>query len=193
MCDHGHESSMITEDQQMPRVLGVTCSSADAYLTVIDVHPTSYVHDIVAVGPEKVSPVPGGDHGDRLVRTLGEWGRVLAEIAPDAVALLLPETDRRAQKVHASWAPRCETETLVGLAAGLARTPHDRIARATVRSRLSLDKLDVAAKAEPPHGKYWAHRALALFAARTLTAVAVERGWPARLPPGVGLFDEKDP
>lgn len=174
----------------MPRVLGVTCSGADAYLAVVDVDPVTGEDTYVAVGPAKVSPVAAGDHGDSLVRTLAEWRRVLAEIAPDAVAVLLPESDGRTQKVHASWAPRCEAETLVGIAAGLARIPHDRIARGTVRSRLSLGKLDAAAKVEPAQGKYWAQRALAFYAARALAAIAEERGWPARLPAGVGFFEE---
>lgn len=174
----------------MPRVLGVTCSSADAYLTVIDVDATTGTGEVVAIGPERVCPVSAGDHGDSLVRTLAKWQRVLAEITPDAVALLLPESQARTQKVHASWAPRCEAETLVGVAAGLAGIPHDRIARATVRSRLSLGKLDTAAKSEPAHGKYWTQRALALFAAKALGAIARERGWPARLPAGAGLFEE---
>lgn len=173
----------------MPRVLGVTCSGANAYLTVIDVDPTTGEDDFVAIGPERVRPVSAGDHGDSLVRTLAQWRRVLAEIAPDVVALMLPESEAHTRKVHSSWAPRVEAETLVGIAAGLARIPHDRIARSTVRSRLSLGKLDTAAKSEPAHGKYWAQRALALYAARALGAIATERGWPARLPAGAGLFE----
>lgn len=174
----------------MPRVLGVTCSGADAYLTVIDVDATTRVDVVVPIGPERVRPVSAGDHGDGLVRSLAGWRRALAEIAPDAVALLLPESGARTQKVHASWAPRCEAETLVGIAAGLARIPYDHIPRATVRSRLSVGKLDIAAKSEPAQGRYWVHRALGLYAARTLGAIAAERGWPARLAAGDGPFEE---
>ena len=141
----------------MPRVLGVTCSGGDAYLTVIDVDATTGVDVVLPIGPERVRPVSAGDHGDGLVRSLAGWRRVLAGIAPDAVALLLPESGARTQKVHASWAPRCEAETLVGIAAGLAGMPYDHIARATVRSRLSGGKLDTAAKSEPAQGRSGRH------------------------------------
>ena len=113
------------------------------------------------------------------------WLRTLAQVAWCADAnrpggglpCLLPESDGRTRQVHAYWAPRCEAETLAAVAAGLQEIPYDAIARATVRSRLGISgKLDIAANAEPPHGRYWKPACPgSLFAARAL----VRRGpWP---------------
>ena len=154
-------------------------SGDDAFLTVVDVDDAGS-DTVVAVGPARVSPVAAGDHGDALVRSLQEWRRAVGEVAPDAVALLLPESDRMTKRVHAQWAPRCRAETLVALAAGLAGVPVDLLARATVRSGLGLGKLDAEARAEPAQGLYWPQRALGLFAARAMAARAASEGWPDR-------------
>lgn len=163
----------------MHRVLGVTVSGEDAYLTVVDVDDDGR-DTVPGTGPARVSPVAAGDHGDALARSLQEWRRVIAEVAPDVVALLLPESSERTRKIHSQWAPRCRAETLVALAAGLAGVPVDVLARATVRTGLGLGKLDAEAKTEPAQGLHWAQRALGLFAARALAARAASEGWPAR-------------
>jgi hypothetical protein len=174
----------------MHRVLGVTCSGADAFLTVIEVDMGDS-EVVTSTGDLRVQRVAAGDRGDSLVRTLAHWRRVISAVSPDAVALLLPETVGRTQKPHSGWAPRCEAETLVALACGLAGVPFEHISRGAARARLRLGKLDAAAKVEPAHGKYWSHRALALYAARTLAANAELAGWPASLKPGVALFEDK--
>lgn len=163
----------------MNRVLGVNVSGADAFLIVLDVDADG-AEAVVAEGPHRVCPVAAGDAGDALVRSLREWRRVLAEARADAVALLLPESEGRTQRVHAQWQPRIRAETLAGLAAGLEGVPFDPLARATVRSRLGLGKLDDERKKVPADGPYWQHRSLALFAARALAAHAAQNGWPSR-------------
>lgn len=154
-------------------------SGADAFLLALDVDADG-TQSIVADVPHRICPVSAGDAGDALVRSLREWQRVIAEVRPDALALLLPESEGRTQRVHAQWAPRIRAETLAGLAAGLEGVPYDAIARATVRSRLSLGKLDDERKKVAADGPYWQHRSLALFAAKALAANAAANGWPAR-------------
>jgi hypothetical protein len=162
----------------MRRVLGVTCSGSDAYLTVIDVEDDGESAQVREIGPARVSPINGSDRGDSLVRTLGEWKRVVELVAPDVVSVLLPESHKQTKQVHSYWAPRCEAETLAGLAAGLAEVPIDFVSRATVRAQLKIEgKLDVAAGAATKHGKFWGQRALAMFAAQATAHVAAEHGW----------------
>jgi hypothetical protein len=163
----------------MRRVLGVSCSGSTSYLAVVEVDESGGL-TFLTTGPERLELVEGGDAGDAFVRTLGEWKRALVAISPDAVALLLPESDQRTRKVHSAWAPRIEAETLFAVSAGLLGLPFDRLARPTVRARLGLTgKLDDAAKAEPSQGRYWTHRALALFAAKSLAQHAMLAGWPS--------------
>lgn len=163
----------------MNRVLGVNVSGADAFLVALDVNAHG-AETVVEDAPHRVCPVGAGDAGDALVRSLREWQRVVVDVKPTAVALLLPESEGRTQRVHAQWAPRIRAETLAGIAAGLEGVPFDAVARATVRSRLRLGKLDDERKKVPASGPYWTHRALALFAARALAAAAAENGWPVR-------------
>lgn len=164
----------------MPRVLGVSCASAEAYLTVLDVdqHGTEALQ---AVGSERIRVVQAGDHGEELARTLLEWERQLDTITPDAVALLLPGGGDRTKRLHSQWAPRCEVETIVGLASGRKRVPFDSLHRATVRSRLGLSgSLDDTVKTLPTSGKYWKDRGLAFLAARAVAAHAAAADWPER-------------
>lgn len=160
------------------RVLGVSCASADAFLTVVEVDADG--DTIVPVGPDRVRPVSAGDHGEALARSLEAWERLLDTIGPDAVALLLPEGGQQTKRPHSTWAGRCESETIVSVACGRKQIPIDVLSRATVRSRLEVHgNLDEAVRKLTPTGKYWKDRGLALLAARAVAIHAASSGWPA--------------
>lgn len=162
----------------MRRVLGVTCSGSDAFLTVVDVEDDGSSAEVKEIPPAKVSPVDGSDRGDALARSLAEWQRIVERVGPDAVSVLLPESHGRTKQVHSYWAPRCEAETLVALAAGLAGVPIDFVSRATVRARLMIDgKLDDAARLTTKYGTFWTQRALAMLSAQATAQIAAEHGW----------------
>lgn len=164
----------------MARVLGVSCSGADAYCCVLE-GDTADTASVVLVGPEKVTPVAAGDPGDAVARSLSQWESAIRTTRPDVVAVLLPEGGTLTKRPHATWAPRITAETLSLLAAGRLRVPVELLARATVRTRLDLDltgKLESIVKDLPPTGKHWKDRGLAFLAAQSVFVHAEDHGWP---------------
>lgn len=161
----------------MSRILGVTCSGADAYLCVLDGDDAEAA--VVLIEPQKVSPVQAGDDGDALTRSLGQWESAIRTVKPDVVTLLLPEGGEMTKRPHATWAPRITAETLCQLATGRLGIPVEVLQRATVRSRLDLTgKLELAVKELEASGKHWKERGLAFLAARAAFVYAEEHGWP---------------
>lgn len=101
-----------------------------------------------------------GEASARLVETLDDLGRLLADVCPDRVALLLPEHSPQHKKTHAEIAPRVALETLVRLAGVRADVPVEVLARRTVRSRLNLPSKGTLSEhvgrcVHEPVGRYW--------------------------------------
>ena len=100
---------------------------------------------------------------------LGDIGRVLTEVKPDAVRVLLPE--QTYEDSYARIAPRAALETLVCLASLDAGVPVEMLRRISARSRLGMPKggrfeSHIPAIVGEPVGKYWnAGRNLASAAA----------------------------
>jgi hypothetical protein len=94
--------------------------------------------------------------------------RVLAEVRPDQIRILMPEQTYKDS--YARIAPRVTLETLVRLACVRAGLPVEMLHRASARSRLGLPRKgrleDHIPKVAEPIGKYWnAGRSLAAAAA----------------------------
>jgi hypothetical protein len=134
------------------RILGVHCTGKHAFLAlVID-------GDVVAEGPLRLAPTQSADEDSALWETLNTFDGALDELRPDTICLLLPGTGENARQTHGAWAPRIELETLLRMAAARRDLPVQRLARATVLSRLGL----------PNRGKfggYWTAGRLAAAAA----------------------------
>lgn len=150
-------------------VLGVTCSSTTAFLSLTR---DGTVTDIPV---ERVDVGSLYEASEELEATLAEFARVLARLKPDMVTLLLPEATYRA--THGELAPRVALETLVRLAGVRAGIPVETLSRPTVRARLKLPTkgqlaTHVGACAPTPVGRHWAAgRNIA-----TLAALAGEAG-----------------
>jgi hypothetical protein len=114
-----------------------------------------------------------------LEATLNEVGRVIAQVKPDLVTVLLPEYYTAS---YAEIAPHVALETLVRLAAVRAGVGVEMLTRPTVRSRLNLPvkgKLSthVAARIPDPVGRYWsAGRDVAALAALAADTESSTRG-----------------
>jgi hypothetical protein len=151
------------------RTLGVNCSSKHAFLTLAE------DGEIVATNPERLEP-PGTEESERLRGFYHAFRRVLADLRPDRVCLLLPESNPRHRPTHAELTPRIGMETLVRLAAVESDddVEIEVLARPTVRSRLGLGNkgklVDLVPKAIPePIGHHWKN-------ARDLAALAALAG-----------------
>jgi len=100
---------------------------------------------------------------------LDDIGRVLAEVKPDAVRILMPE--QTYDDSYARIAPRATLETLVRLGAHRAGVPVEMLHRNSARARLGLPrggKFDghLPAAIGGAVGKYWSvGRNLAVAAA----------------------------
>jgi len=158
-------------DYSPERLLGINCDPHAAFLAVVQGGV------IVAGMPERMKPPEGLDLSSRLLEFINEVRRVLGEVSPVRVGLLLPESGGQFQPAYSSISSRVTIETLVRVAVAQEGLPLDQLARPTVRSRLGLPRsggLDshVATAAGAPVGKYWTTgRGLA-----ALTAMAVEVG-----------------
>jgi hypothetical protein len=71
-----------------------------------------------------------------LLATLTDIDRAIAELRPDVVAILKPES--RGKRTYGEWAPRVALETLIRISAVKAEIPVEVLARPTVRSRLGI-------------------------------------------------------
>lgn len=147
----------------MPVALGVVCKMEEVLLAV------ARDGELVVDCPEKLKASALLEKTERLQGMLEDLGRVLAEVKPDAVRVLLPEQTYKDS--YARIAPRVALETLVCLAALNAGVPVEMLRRASARSRLGMPKkgkfeVHLAAAVGEPVGKYWnAGRNLASAAA----------------------------
>jgi hypothetical protein len=153
----------------MSRTLGVNCSSKHAFLALAE------DGEIVAARPEQLEP-PGTEESERLRGFYHAFRRVLADLRPDRVCLLLPESSPRHRPTHAELTPRIAMETLVRLATVESEdgVEIDVLARPTVRSRLGLGNkgklVDLVPEAiTEPVGHHWKN-------ARDLAALAALAG-----------------
>jgi hypothetical protein len=147
------------------RVLGVNCTSDRAYLSVAE------DGEVVESSVEIVNAPMLGTSSEQLEVTCEEFARVLAELRPDEVVLLLPEQGRLTKRTHSQHMPRIALETVVRLASVQAGSPIDLLARPTLRSQLGVPfKGDLASHVDSvvdsPVGKHWKQgRDLAALAA----------------------------
>jgi hypothetical protein len=146
----------------MGRVLGVACSKEEAFLALaLDGALIADIH-------EKLVTARVLEETERLQAMQDDVGRVLAEVRPDRVQILLPEQTYKDS--YARIAPRVTIETLVRLACVRAEIPVETLHRASARSRLGLPRSgkleDHIGSVTEPVGKYWnAGRNLAAAAA----------------------------
>jgi hypothetical protein len=157
-----------SSDRATPvRVLGVNCDPHAAFL--VTVQGGAVVDGL----PERLRPPEGMELGDRLLEFVDEVRRVLGQVDPLRVGILLPESGQH-QPPQKSIASRATIETLVRVAAAQEGVPVDLVARATVRSRLQLPRKGalnshLSTGAGPPIGKYWTTgRGLAAMVARAV-------------------------
>jgi hypothetical protein len=104
------------------RVLGVHCSTTHAFLAIAE------DGTVVTLGPSRIAPVESTHEDAALRQTMESFGSALAEIRPDGVQLLLPESAENTRQTHGRWRPRIELETLLRLAAARADIPVERLA-----------------------------------------------------------------
>ena len=133
----------------MSRTIGIECKKQEVYLAV------AMDGKLLEQEPQRLQVSAIHDQTARLRSFLDDVGRVLAEVKPDAVHILQPETIYEA--TYAEFAPKAALETLIRLACLDAGVEVELVHRASVRSGLGgKGKLDdlIAAKITPV-GKYW--------------------------------------
>lgn len=124
--------------------------------------------EVVHSSREKLSGSGLLEASDRLEAVRRDVVRVLEEVEPDEVRILMPE---RYEASYLQIAPRVALETVVRLACTAAGVPVEMLNRASARSRVGAPKTgrleDHVPKVVPePVGKYWnAGRSLAAIAA----------------------------
>jgi hypothetical protein len=146
----------------MARDLGIVCSKDSILLALAD------DGQIIADRHEKLAVAAILEENERLTAMEAEVGRVLSEVRPDAVRILLPEQTYKDS--YARIAPRAALETVVRLACVKATIPVEMLHRASARSRLDMPRSGSIESHMPaisePIGKYWnAGRNLAAAAA----------------------------
>jgi hypothetical protein len=146
----------------MGRALGVACLKDEVLLAVASDGA------LVADGHEKLTTAAVLEETERLSAMQTDIERVLAEVRPDQIRILMPEQTYKDS--YARIAPRVTLETLVRLACVRAGLPVEMLHRASARSRLGLPRKgrleDHIPKVAEPIGKYWnAGRSLAAAAA----------------------------
>lgn len=125
--------------------------------------------EVVHSSCEKLSGSGLLEASDRLEAVRRDVVRVLEELAPDEVRILMPE--QRYEASYPQMAPRVALETVVRLACNAADVPVEMLNRASARSRVGVPRTgrleDHVPKVVPePVGKYWnAGRSLAAIAA----------------------------
>ena len=145
----------------MTRGLGVVCSKDEVLLAV------SSDGKLVADDHEKLATAMVLEETERLQAMHEDIARMLVEVRPDRVRILMPEQTYKDS--YARIAPRVTLETLVRLACVRAGIPVEMLHRASARSRLGFPrkgKLEAhMAEVAEPVGRYWnAGRSLAAAA-----------------------------
>jgi hypothetical protein len=147
----------------MARVLGVWCKKDAIMLAIAD------DGELVDDPHQRLQAPALLERSERLRAILDDVKRVLAEVEPDEVRVLMPET--RYEASYVQMAPRVTLETLVRIAALDAGAPVEMLNRATARARLDMPKKGpfdghIPAVISVPVGNYWtAGRNLAAAAA----------------------------
>jgi hypothetical protein len=131
-------------------ILGINCTTSAAFLAVC-------VDAAIADGyTERLKPPAGLEAGESLIEFAEAVRRVLREVQPERVILLMPETWTASYKSHLE---RASMETLVRLVCAQEHLPVDQLSRAAARSRLGLGRsgaLDAhLSAAGDPVGQYW--------------------------------------
>jgi hypothetical protein len=123
---------------------------------------------LVADGHEKLTTAAVLEETERLTAMQTDIERMLAEVRPDRIRILMPE--QTYNDSYARIAPRVTLETLMRLACVRAGLPVEMLHRASARSRLGVPRKgrleDHMPQVTEPVGKYWkAGRSLAAAAA----------------------------
>ena len=145
------------------RALGVVCRKDEILLAVADGGA------LLEGQTEKLKAPAILEETERLQGLLEDLNRMLAEVRPDVVRVLMPE--QTYDDSYARIAPRVALETLVRLAAVSAGKPVEMLHRASARARLGMERRGkfeshIPATVGEPVGKYWnAGRNLAAAAA----------------------------
>lgn len=130
------------------KVLGVECKKQEVYLALVE------EGQVVAADPQRLEVAAVHEQAARLKGFMDDFGRVLAEIEPDAVHIIQPETNYEAS--YSALAPKAALETLIRLACLNAGVNVEIVHRASVRSTLGGGNLDeLIASTIEPVGKYW--------------------------------------
>lgn len=146
----------------MARGLGVVCTKEEVLLVVAS--DGSVVHN----DHEKLMTAAVLEETERLQAMQADIERMLVEVRPDQVRILMPEQTYKDS--YARLAPRVTLETLVRLACVRAGIPVEMLNRTSARSRLGVSRKgkleDLMSAVTEPVGKYWkAGRSLAAAAA----------------------------
>ncbi len=147
----------------MAVALGVNCKKDEMLIAVA--RDGELVDGVV----EKLKAPALLEETERLKAMLDDIERVLEELRPDAVRILMPE--QTYDDSYARIAPRATLETLVRLAAYNTGVPVEMVHRNSARARLRMPKGGkfeghIPDTVGEPVGKYWkAGRSLAAAAA----------------------------
>lgn len=147
----------------MSVVLGVNCKKDEVLLAV------ARDGELVDSGTLKLKASVLLEETEGLTAMLEDIARVVAEVKPDVVRVLLPEPTY--EDSYKRIAPRASLETLVRLAAHRASVPVELLNRNSARARLGMPKSGkfeghIPSTVGEPVGKYWnAGRNLAAAAA----------------------------
>jgi hypothetical protein len=147
----------------MRRTLGVACRSGEILYAIAE--EGEVIEDALH---EKHVAAALLEESERLEGTLADVERLLHEVRPDTVRLLLPE--QTYEDSYTRIAPRVTLETLVRLACVRCAIPIELLYRNSARARLGLPSsgnLERILKTNlKPVGRYWnAGRSLAAAAA----------------------------
>jgi hypothetical protein len=150
------------------RTVGISCTPHTACVAV------AVDGEIIDGAVERIEVASLYEASQELLSTLDEVKRALGQLAPDAIALLMPEQGPSRRTYH-EIVPRVAFETLIRIAAVQMSIPIEVLARPTLRSRLEIDRSgDLASHVgeviPAPVGRYWtAGRNLAALAALAAT------------------------
>ncbi len=145
------------------RALGVWCKKAEVMLAVAE------EGELVEDPHQRIQAAALLDATERLRAVQDDLTRVLAEIGPDQVRVLMPEQTYKGS--YGQIAPRAALETVVRLTCVDAGVPVEMLHRSSARARLGMKRSGSVESHIPdvvgePVGKYWADgRRLAAVAA----------------------------
>ncbi len=133
----------------MSRTLGVSCSPAGAFFTLL-------VDGAAQARPDRLE-WPIGELSERLAVVQDQLADLFDEFHVEKVAVLLPERDPRHKWMYEPAATRASMETLIKLTAVRAKISVEVLPRETVRSRLDIaGKLDLHLEGIVARvGTYW--------------------------------------